>query len=197
MKAEAPSAPPNPTSQEAPMSEFTSINDNTGSHPASTPTKRGKKPAAANSENATPTKKPKAAGSSPSKKSLGPIPTSFDTAGVPDKMILRMRDEEGKNWTEINESWMKITGIKVGTSTLRMRYTTMKANFVEISVADEGRFLRLKREVEERFQQEKWHKIAEAIEADGGRKYPVPALQKKFKELAKKDNHVDMGKDEE
>lgn len=51
-------------------------------------------------------------------------------------MIIQMRDEEGKNWGEINESWMKMTGIKVGTSTLRMRYTTMKANFVEFTGED-------------------------------------------------------------
>lgn len=51
-------------------------------------------------------------------------------------MIIQMRDKEGKNWGEINESWTKMTGIKVGTSTLRMRYTTMKANFVEFTGED-------------------------------------------------------------
>jgi hypothetical protein len=82
------------------------------------------------------------AGQSP-KKSLGPIPTSLENAGLADKMILRMRDDEGRNWGDITKAWMTMTGIKVGNSTLRMRYTTMKANFVEISGEDVCYFLSL------------------------------------------------------
>ncbi|KAE8408949.1 hypothetical protein BDV37DRAFT_138214 [Aspergillus pseudonomiae] len=202
---QAPPTPPTPASQEDTMPEFTPINGNTAetsvpspsAAAASTPTKRGKKSAAANGEKASPSKKAKAvAGSSPSKKTIGLIPTSFEAAGLSDRMIIQMRDDEGKNWGEINESWMKMTGIKVGTSTLRMRYTTMKANFVEFTGEDEARLLRLKKEIEEKFEQEKWPKLMEAIEADGGKKYPVAALQKKFKDLAKGNTHADTVKEE-
>jgi hypothetical protein len=55
----------------------------------------------------------------------------------------------------------------------------------------------LKKEVEDKFEQEKWHKVGEAIEADGGQKYPATALQKKFKELAKKNGYVEVAKDVE
>jgi alpha-mannosidase len=49
----------------------------------------------------------------------------------------------------------------------------------------EARLLRLKKEIEDKFEQEKWHRIVEAIKSDGGEKYPIAALQKKFKELSK------------
>ncbi|KAE8394535.1 hypothetical protein ETB97_000332 [Aspergillus alliaceus] len=197
--------PPTPTSQDNTMPEFTPINGSppeiaAPSVPTTTPTKRGKWPAATNSENAkagSPPKKTKTASASSAKTVLGPIPTSLGAAGLSDKMILQMRDEEGKNWGELNEAWMKTTGIKVGASTLRMRYTAMKANFVEMNEDDEARFLRSKKEIEENFEQEKWHRIAEAIEVDGGGKYPVTALQKKFKQLIKKGNHAGAVKDEE
>lgn len=35
---------------------------------------------------------------------------------------------------------------------------------------------------------EKWQRIADAIEAKSGNKYPTSAVQKKFKELTKKVN---------
>jgi alpha-mannosidase len=49
----------------------------------------------------------------------------------------------------------------------------------------EARLLRLKKEIEDKFEQEKWHRIMEAIQSDGGEKYPIAVLQKKFKELSK------------
>ncbi|RHZ61099.1 hypothetical protein CDV55_104773 [Aspergillus turcosus] len=156
-----------------------------------TPRKRGRKKAADSADGdadadgdstETPTKKGKA---SP-KKTLGPIPTSLESAGLADKMVLRMRDEEGRSWTDITNVWMSMTGIKVEGSTLRKRYTAMKANFVSISAEDEARILKVKKEVEEKFEQEKWHKIAEGVAADGGNNYPANAIQKKFKELNKK-----------
>lgn len=48
--------------------------------------------------------------------------------------------------------------------------------------------MRIKKEVEEKFEGEKWHRITEAIIQDGGAKYPAAALQKKFKELSKQLN---------
>lgn len=54
----------------------------------------------------------------------------------------------------------------------------------------EPRLFQSKKEVEERFEQEKWRKIADSIEAKGGCKYPSSVVQKKFKELTKKGNGV-------
>lgn len=51
-------------------------------------------------------------------------------------MILRLRDDDRKAWSEINKNFVESTGIKVAASTLRMRYTTMKANFTGISEED-------------------------------------------------------------
>ncbi|KAL4876643.1 hypothetical protein BJY04DRAFT_222820 [Aspergillus karnatakaensis] len=121
----------------------------------------------------------------PTKKAtLPPIPTLLANAGTEDRLILRLRDE-GRPWSEINSTFIATTGIKVGQSTLRMRYTAMKANFAGISGEDETRLLRLKKEIEDKFETEKWHRIVDAIVQDGGEKYPPAALQKKFRELSK------------
>ena len=53
-------------------------------------------------------------------------------------------------------------------------------------VPQEERLLRFKKEIEDKFENEKWHRVAEAIESAGGDKYPPTAVQKKFKELQKK-----------
>lgn len=45
--------------------------------------------------------------------------------------------------------------------------------------------MKIKKELEDKFEQEKWHKIAEGIEADGGGKYPPSVISKKFKQLLK------------
>ncbi|KAK1142514.1 hypothetical protein N8T08_007876, partial [Aspergillus melleus] len=47
----------------------------------------------------------------------------------------------------------------------------------------EPRLLHAKREVEERFESEKWTKIADQIISDGGKKYPPASLQKKYKAM--------------
>ncbi|KAI9372648.1 hypothetical protein BJX61DRAFT_542518 [Aspergillus egyptiacus] len=166
-----------------------------------TPRKRGRK-----ANTTTPSKKPKASTSkgqdadnnnttttndtaspagTPGRAALPPIATSIANASDEDKMILRLRDEENKPWPEITKTFQAETGIKVGGSTLRMRYNTMKANFVSACDEDAARLLRIKKEVEEKFEAEKWHRIADAIVADGGAKYPNTALAKKFKEISK------------
>lgn len=43
-----------------------------------------------------------------------------------------------------------------------------------------------KKEIEDKFENEKWHRVSEAIETAGGGKFPPAALQKKFKEINKK-----------
>ncbi|KAH1580481.1 hypothetical protein KXW39_008769 [Aspergillus fumigatus] len=123
--------------------------------------------------------------------------TSPESAGLADKMVLRMRDEEGRSWSEITNVWTRMTGIKVEGSTLRKRYTAMKANFISISAEDEARILKVKKEIEEKFEQEKWHKIADSVAADGGNKYPASAIQKKFKELNKRTQAAAAGEAED
>ncbi|OJJ55112.1 hypothetical protein ASPSYDRAFT_49271 [Aspergillus sydowii CBS 593.65] len=175
-------------------------NTPTGKSATVTPRKRGLK--ASGSATTTPNKNPKkdsgstddgepstpGSATTPSRATLPSIPVTLAAAGPEDRMILRLRDEENRPWTEINKIFVEATNIKVGGSTLRMRYTTMKANFVGISEEDEVRLMRIKKEIEEKFECEKWHRITEAIVQDGGAKYPAAALQKKFKELSKQLN---------
>lgn len=59
--------------------------------------------------------------------------------------------------------------------------------------AKEDRLLQAKKEVEEKFQSEKWQRIAGVIEAKGGNKYPNTAIQEKLKELSKKANGATTG----
>jgi hypothetical protein len=120
-----------------------------------TPRKRGRKPAAATTATAdgekaddgvddeSPTKKTKttpkakpANGEKPAKAGMRPMPTSWENASEEDRMLLRMKDEENKPWAEIKEAWEKMTGEKVGGSTLSGRYGRIKANFVILSEGD-------------------------------------------------------------
>ncbi|KAJ0415736.1 hypothetical protein BJY00DRAFT_317556 [Aspergillus carlsbadensis] len=168
----------------------TSTTSAKGSGASSAPSKRARKTAG---DTTTPTKRakkdrtggPSVKGASPRKAALPPVPASLAEAGTEDKMILNLRDVEGKSWTEITKLFIGVTGIQVGGTTLRLRHAAMKAKFVEIPEADATRLLRLKKEIEDRFESEKWVRISEAIVTEGGGKYPTAALQKKFKQLDK------------
>lgn len=50
--------------------------------------------------------------------------------------------------------------------------------------------MQLKKEIEDRFEVEKWQKIADGIVAASGNKYSSAAVQKKYKELVKNGNGV-------
>ncbi|KAL5340380.1 hypothetical protein BJX70DRAFT_396885 [Aspergillus crustosus] len=156
--------------------------DGNGDEDAETPT-------AAKAGEAGPTS---SAAGTPTRATLPPIPTSLAKAGAEDRLILRLRDEEKHPWPTINKLFVATTGIKVGSSTLRMRHGTMKANFAGITEEDESRLLRLKKEIEYKFETEKWHRIVEAIAQDGGNKYPPAALQKKFRELSRKSESASL-----
>ncbi|WEW57033.1 hypothetical protein PRK78_002492 [Emydomyces testavorans] len=166
-----------------------------------TPRKRGRKPAAKkentvkaeNSDedakenielenNETPNKKQRA---TPNKKAR-PIPTSYETACEEDKLLLRLKDQENKSWAEIATAWTEMTGEATRTTTLSTRYLRMKANLAVLSKDHESLLLKLKKEMEDKFETEKWQRIAEAMEQASGEKFPPLALQKKFKELEKK-----------
>lgn len=56
-------------------------------------------------------------------------------------MILRMRDIEGKTWPEITTAYIACVETHVGSSTVRKRYNTMKANFDSVEEEDVCFFL--------------------------------------------------------
>ncbi|EZF28518.1 hypothetical protein H109_04304 [Trichophyton interdigitale MR816] len=164
-----------------------------------TPRKRGRKAKAgdatggaiaeeADDEAETPSKKKRAtpAKGTPSKAGKRALPSNFEEASEEDKMLLRMKDEENKPWNEIRSAWEKATGETVGGSTLSNRYQRIKANFTIFSSEDEAKLIQCKKGIEEKFENEKWCRIADAMEAAGGKRYPAAALQKKFKDLGRK-----------
>lgn len=83
----------------------------------------------------SPTKKAKS--KSPSKKSgaLGPIPASYEEASAEDKLIIQMKEVEGKTWADIKKSLEEITGAKMGGG-IHVRYARKKANFVVFDKSD-------------------------------------------------------------
>ncbi|EFQ99508.1 hypothetical protein MGYG_02522 [Nannizzia gypsea CBS 118893] len=167
--------------------------------PPVTPRKRGRKAKAgdatgaataeeADDEGETPSKKKRAtpAKGTPSKAGKRTLPNSFEEASEEDRMLLRMKDEENKPWGEIKAAWEKATGESVGGSTLSNRYQRIKANFTVFSPEDEAKLLQCKKDIEEKFENEKWCRIADAMEAASGKRHPAAALQKKVKDLGRK-----------
>ncbi|KKK21044.1 hypothetical protein ARAM_006809 [Aspergillus rambellii] len=162
----------------------------------STPRKRGRKPGSSTnpksrgspvkrSKKETPAPTTATATATAAAKSTQ-IPTSYNAAGPADRLILRMRDEEKRPWAEITKAYVDLTAVQVGVSSIQKRYKTMKANFVSLSEEDTTRFLKIKKDIEDRFDLEKWARIAEVLEQESGTKYPAAALLKKFKELNRK-----------
>ncbi|PGH33683.1 hypothetical protein GX50_03510 [[Emmonsia] crescens] len=172
-----------------------------------TPRKRGRKPAAdkANGEDEdedeSPTKKQRtpakggkgSASGEKGKVGARPMPTSYENASPEDKMLLRMKDDENKSWAEIRQAWEEMTGEKVGGSTLCGRYGRIKANLMDFTPEDEERLLRFKKEIEEKFENDKWRSVSKAIGSAGGKEYPPAAVQKKFKELNKNMSNMVIG----
>lgn len=126
-----------------------------------------------------------------------------------------MKDVGGSSWADINSAVREITGVQVGGSTLAVRYARIKANMQVFEKSDVCFFslsgwvvdgadglmrvlyfqyrqelvlLQSKKDIEDRFDVEKWQKISEAIESKSGNKYSAAAVQKKFKEMAKRGN---------
>lgn len=62
------------------------------------------------------------------------IPKSLEAASDADKMLLRMRDVEGKSWAVITKAWVAATGEEV--MNVKGRYYKMKANFTEFKRGD-------------------------------------------------------------
>ena len=122
-----------------------------------------------------------------------------------------MRDAEGRGFSEIQEVLEEITGVKIGSSSIRNRYYRMKSNFVMFEEKDVWTdlstetlnlrkeadtllqvpvLLRVKKEIEDKFELEKWQKIANGIESETGNKYPATAIRKKFKDVSKGGNDI-------
>lgn len=59
---------------------------------------------------------------------LGPIPTSYEEAGLEDRLIIEMRERDGKQWLGITAAIEEITGTKSGNTIMKNRYAHMKAN---------------------------------------------------------------------
>ncbi|OJJ47068.1 hypothetical protein ASPZODRAFT_15751 [Penicilliopsis zonata CBS 506.65] len=159
--------------------------------PAVAPKKRGRKKKEDNGdEQESPSKMKKTTKASkegtPKKMTLPPTPATYEEAGEADRLLLHMKDVENKPWGEINAAWEAITGINVGKSTLGVRYMRLKANFTVWSKDDEEKLVAAKKEIEEKFEVEKWSRIADLIVANGGTKYSTAAIQKKIKDLSKK-----------
>lgn len=130
---------------------FTGIaNDKKGEKTPVTPRKRGRKGKTAgegvgtvtaeeaDDEAETPSKKKRGTPGkgTPGKAGKRALPGSLEEASEEDKMMLRMRDEENKPWSEIRAAWEEITGEAVGGSTLSNRYQRIKANFTVFSAQD-------------------------------------------------------------
>lgn len=93
-------------------------------------------PAESDPESPSPTKKSKT--KSPSKKAgpFGSIPASLAEASAEDRMIIQLKETEGKTWAEIRKALEEFTGMTIGSSTPHVRYARMKANFVVFGVKD-------------------------------------------------------------
>ena len=60
------------------------------------------------------------------------LPASYEEANEADKMLWDSR-KDGVIYSKIREDWEKITGEKIGASTLPNRFERLKANFTKIS----------------------------------------------------------------
>ena len=104
---------------------------------------------------------------------------------------MRMKDVEWSSWADIKSAVREITGVQVGGSTLAVRYARIKANMQVFEKSDvcpcqylagwwmvdgadglihiiyilywqEPILLQSKKDIEDRFDVEKWQKISEA-----------------------------------
>ncbi|KAL1961929.1 hypothetical protein VTN77DRAFT_758 [Rasamsonia byssochlamydoides] len=126
------------------LSTLTAVQSATDASPTPTPRKRGRKKAIKNAadktaeidknENEDDDDNEQDTSSSPSKKAKNgqnqkkEIPTSYSSASKEDRMLIYMREVEGKSWGEIDSAWEAMTGTKPAPTTLRKRYGRIKAN---------------------------------------------------------------------
>ena len=87
-------------------------------------------------------------------------------------MLVSKRDEN-VSWAGIKAEWEKLTGEKIGVSTLPNRYNRLKINFAVVKEEDLPRLLEAKKTVEDAFEKGKWEMIANTVEKIGGDAYKV------------------------
>ncbi|KZZ87055.1 hypothetical protein AAP_06001 [Ascosphaera apis ARSEF 7405] len=113
------------------------------------------------------------------------VPTSLAEASEADKLLIHMKDVEGKSWPEIRKAWDSMTGEVSGVDMIRKRYKKMKTNFAVVDERDVPQLIEIKKEVETKFESEKWNRIAESLHAKGGPKYDAGVVMKLFKDRIK------------
>lgn len=64
------------------------------------------------------------------------LPTSMKECSEADRMLLHMKDVEGKPWADIRATWKAMTGQDTASSTLPNRYNRLKANLMELKEGD-------------------------------------------------------------
>ena len=87
-------------------------------------------------------------------------------------MLVSKRDANA-GWAGIKGAWEKLTGEKIGVSTLPNRYNRLKINFAVVKEEDLPRLLEAKKTVEDAFEKGKWDMIASTVEKLDGDDYKV------------------------
>ena len=64
------------------------------------------------------------------------LPTCMEDASEADKMLLHMKDNEGKGWTAIRATWKAMTGQETAASTLPNRYNRLKSIMMVLKKGD-------------------------------------------------------------
>ncbi|KAI9819343.1 MAG: hypothetical protein M1832_004048 [Thelocarpon impressellum] len=114
------------------------------------------------------------------------LPGSYEEAGPEDKMLWDER-QAGTAWSAVREQWAAITGEAVASSTLPNRIERLRANFTRLRAQDEGKLVAAVKDVEARFEFEKWGRVADVLEAEHGLgKLPPKSLEKTYKEVVKR-----------
>ncbi|KAE9963632.1 hypothetical protein BLS_009109 [Venturia inaequalis] len=150
-----------------------------------TPKKRG---AAKASSEETPTKKLKAPTSGKKAKIPG-IPTCKAEITEADRVLIEMR-EASKSWNDITAVFEANVGVKIGSSTCRLRYSKMKANFAcvedEHVEAMKTCVAQVEADIEEQVKtlhRKKWTQVSAAMDAAVNTKYEPGTIEKAYKTL--------------
>ncbi|QDS71007.1 hypothetical protein FKW77_007855 [Venturia effusa] len=149
-----------------------------------TPKKRGA--TKANSDE-SPTKKMKAPGSG-KKASLPAIPTR--------KADVTEADRACESWGAITAAFESNVGVKVGSSTCRLRYAKMKANLACVEDEDMGTMKTCIAQVEadiaeqiKALHRKKWAQVSAAMKEAGTQKYEPGTIEKAFKAMGANGSH--------
>jgi hypothetical protein len=134
----------------------------------------------------TPSKKAKKSSGQPT-----PISTSKATLSSEDRLLIKLKDEDGKTWSDITEFFSELNGKTYDGSTFRKRYQRLKENLTDVAEDDLKLLLKVKREADAKIDEEiraiknkLWQIVAEELVNAGGTKYPPGALEKAWKRAA-------------